>query len=112
MPKLLDPDVHDRLVAFLSHLPQLSASALMHVVGDAVGEEGLQLSGRGLADTTRLASSPARIWRDICATNSDHIGEALDLLIADLKALRADLTTGDALERIFESATDWKAKIP
>ncbi|HEX2444377.1 MAG TPA: prephenate dehydrogenase/arogenate dehydrogenase family protein [Vicinamibacterales bacterium] len=112
VPKLLDPDVHDRLVAFLSHLPQLSASALMRVVGDAVGEEGLQLSGRGLADTTRLASSPARIWRDICATNADHIGEALDLLIADLKALRADLTTGDALERIFESATDWKAKIP
>jgi prephenate dehydrogenase len=111
VPKALDPDAHDRLVAFLSHLPQLTASALMHVVGEKVGEEGLRLSGRGLADTTRLASSPARIWRDICATNADHIGTALDYLIADLKALRADLTTGDVLERIFESAADWKAKM-
>jgi prephenate dehydrogenase len=111
VPKALEPAEHDRLVAFLSHLPQLTASALMRVVGDEVGEEGLRLAGRGLADTTRLASSPARIWRDICATNADHIGEALDLLIADLRALRADLTTGDALEQIFETAAAWKAKM-
>ncbi|PYQ93185.1 MAG: hypothetical protein DMF96_30750 [Acidobacteria bacterium] len=57
-PRLIDAVAHDRLLAFLSHLPQLTVSALMHVVGDAVGREGLTLSGRGLADTTRLASSP------------------------------------------------------
>src|SRR5438128_2245601 len=83
-------DVLDRLMAFLSHLPQLTASALMQVVGDAVGHEGLALSGRGLADTTRLAASPADIWRDITATNADHIGPALDALIAVLQDLRRD----------------------
>ena len=57
---------HDRLLAFTSHLPQLTASALMHVVGTTVGVEGLELSGGGLADTTRVAASPARIWSDIC----------------------------------------------
>ena len=51
---------HDRLMAFLSHLPQLAASALMEVVGSAATETGLPLAGRGLVDTTRLASSPAR----------------------------------------------------
>ena len=50
---------------YLSHLPQLAASALMHVVGEHAGAEGLALAGRGLRDTTRLASSPADIWRDI-----------------------------------------------
>ena len=55
----MDVGAHDRLLAFLSHLPQLTASALMQVVGDAVGQEGLALAGRGLVDTTRLASSPA-----------------------------------------------------
>jgi prephenate dehydrogenase len=54
---------HDRLLAFLSHLPQLAASILMTVIGDAAGEEGLALAGRGLQDTTRLASSPAHVWR-------------------------------------------------
>ena len=68
------PTTHDRLLAFLSHLPQLTASALMQVVGDAVGEDGLALAGRGLVDTTRLASSPADIWSDIAATNADEIG--------------------------------------
>ncbi len=67
-------DAHDRLLAFLSHLPQLTASALMQVVGDAVGADGLALAGRGLVDTTRLASSPADIWQDIAATNADEIG--------------------------------------
>ena len=81
-PRIIGVDAHDRLLAFLSHLPQLTASALMQVVGDAVGHEGLALSGRGLADTTRLASSPADIWKDIAATNADEIGPALDALIA------------------------------
>src|SRR5262249_30190398 len=40
-PHVLAPAAHDRLLAFLSHLPQLTASALMQVVGDAVGEPGL-----------------------------------------------------------------------
>ena len=89
---------HDRLLAFLSHLPQLTASALMQVVGDAVGQDGLALAGRGLADTTRLASSPPDIWRDIAATNADEIGPALDALIALLQDLRRDLPDGDRLD--------------
>src|SRR5438094_6547913 len=83
-PHVLPPDAHDRLLAFLSHVPQLTATALMHVVGEAVGERGLALAGRGLIDTTRLASSPAEIWRDVAATNADEIGPALDQLIESL----------------------------
>src|SRR6266853_725332 len=52
-PRIVDAGTHDRLLAFLSHLPQLTASALMAVVGDAVGKDGLSLAGRGLADSTR-----------------------------------------------------------
>jgi prephenate dehydrogenase len=108
VPRSLDPVAHDRLLAFLSHLPQLTASALMQVVGDAVGQEGLALAGRGLADTTRLASSPAEIWRDIAATNADEIGPALDVLIAMLQDLRRDLPTGDRLADVFSSAAVWR----
>src|SRR5579864_5683144 len=68
-PRIIGAAAHDRLLAYLSHLPQLTASALMDVVGEAAGEEGLSLAGRGLADTTRLASSPPGIWRDITGTN-------------------------------------------
>jgi len=107
-PRIIDAAAHDRVLAFLSHLPQLTASALMQVVGDAVGQDGLALAGRGLADTTRLASSPAEIWRDITATNADEIGLALDELIAMLQDLRHDLPVGDRLADVFNGAASWR----
>lgn len=107
-PRVLDVATHDRVMAFLSHLPQLTASALMQVVGEAVGPEGLALAGRGLADTTRLASSPPGIWRDIAATNADEIGPALDALIVLLQDLRRDLSTGDRLADVFTTAATWR----
>ena len=107
------PDLaHDRLLAYLSHLPQLAASALMQVIGAAAGEDGVAFAGRGLSDTTRLASSPPDIWRDIASTNADEIGAALDVLIAQLQELRGDLTAGNRLEEIFREAARWREKIP
>ena len=110
-PRLIGVSSHDRLLAYLSHLPQLTASALMHVVGNAVGDDGLALAGRGLVDTTRLASSPAEIWKDITATNADEIGPALDALIGLLQELRADLATGERLDDIFQEAAAWRARL-
>jgi prephenate dehydrogenase len=111
VPRVTSAEAHDRLLAFLSHLPQLTASALMQVVGDAVGDEGLTFAGRGLVDTTRLASSPSDIWRDIAATNADAIGAALDTLIELLQELRQDLTAGDRLEDVFVAAGRWREKL-
>jgi prephenate dehydrogenase len=111
VPRVMGVQAHDRLLAYLSHLPQLTASALMQVVGDAVGQDGLSLAGRGLADTTRLASSPPDIWRDIAATNADEIGPALDALIALLQDLRRDLSDGDRLAEVFTDASRWRASL-
>ena len=111
VPRVMGVEAHDRLLAFLSHLPQLTASALMQVVGDSVGEDGLSLAGRGLADTTRLASSPPDIWRDIAATNADELGPALDALIALLQDLRRDLPDGDKLADVFTDAARWRSTL-
>lgn len=110
-PHVVDAAEHDRLLAFVSHLPQLAASALMHVVGDQAGERGLAFTGRGLFDATRLASSPPDIWRDICRSNADAIGEALDGFIAELQVLRAGLETGAEIDRVFDSAGVWRAHL-
>ena len=110
-PRVMGVDEHDRLLAFVSHLPQLAASTLMHVIGTKAGESGLALTGRGLSDATRLASSPADIWRDICATNTDHIATALDELITELRMLRDSLDSGEAIDRIFTSAAIWRERL-
>ena len=107
-PHVLSPAAHDRLFAYLSHVPQLTATALMHVVGEAAGARGLALTGRGLADTTRLAASPPTIWRDICATNSDEIRPALDALITELERLRDGLEDAPVIDRVFDSAIVWR----
>jgi prephenate dehydrogenase len=110
-PCILSAEEHDRVMAYVSHLPQLAASALMEAVGAAAGIEGLGMAGRGLVDTTRLASSPADVWRDICLTNADAIGDALDCLIARLTQLRGDLRHGEAIEAIFAAAAKWRAEL-
>ncbi len=107
-PHLMDPAAHDRVLAAISHLPQLAASALMQVVGESAGADGLALAGRGLVDTTRLASSPVEIWRDIAATNADQIGPTLDALIAVLQDLRGDLRSGARINDVFAEAQRWR----
>jgi prephenate dehydrogenase len=83
----------------------------MDTVGGAVHTEGLAVAGRGLVDTTRLASSPANVWRDICANNADVISGALDQLIDRLNDLRADLHRGEALEAVFGGAARWRGEL-
>jgi prephenate dehydrogenase len=110
-PSIVSAEEHDHVMAFVSHLPQLAASALMDAVGSGVHSEGLRMAGRGLVDTTRLASSPADVWRDICLTNADSIETALDCLIQRLTQLRADVRRGDAVETIFSAAAKWRAEL-
>ncbi len=110
-PASMDAAAHDRLMAYVSHLPQLAASALMDVVGTAAAAEGLRYSGKGLVDTTRLASSPPDVWRDICLMNAEAVGEALEHLIDRLVELRADLRRGEVIEQVFGSAGRWRAEL-
>ena len=110
-PHVMDAAAHDRIVAALSHLPQLTASALMQVVGDTVGGDNLALAGPGLADATRLAASPPAIWQDICATNADAIAPLIEALIETLQRLRDDLPHGEVITEVFTSAREWRGKI-
>ena len=110
VPKTMDAAEHDRLLAFVSHLPQLTASALMAAIG-AAASEALPLAGRGLVDTTRLAASPPGIWEDIAATNADRIRAALDALIARLTDVRNGLDDPHVIERLFKEANRWRDKL-
>jgi prephenate dehydrogenase len=98
---ILDPEEHDRLVALVSHLPQLLSTALASVIGEQPGAH--QVAGPAAGDLTRLALSPYDIWRDIFATNSVSIDAALGTFIARLESLRAQLRSPE-MERVFEKA--------
>jgi prephenate dehydrogenase len=111
VPHVMAADEHDRLLAYVSHLPQLAASALMRVVGDTVGADGLRFAGPGLADTTRLATSPSSVWSAICESNAEELARALDLLIAELQRTREGLAREHVITDLFERAADWRRQV-
>ncbi len=96
--------LHDRIVAAVSHLPQVVATALLARVGEAVGEDGLAWAGAGLRDTTRLAESRPEIWRSIIATNGKQIAPLLDALARDLSRLAERLGDPGAIDELFARA--------
>jgi prephenate dehydrogenase len=94
---------HDRLCAWISHLPQMLATALAATVLDELGDdpELLAIGGRALREMTRIASSPYSMWRDIALTNSKNIEEALMRLEQRLAHIRENLRTPE-LKAEFE----------
>ena len=98
---VMDCDEHDRVVALTSHLPQLASTALASTVS---GSAHLEVSGPGLFDMTRLAASSYELWRDILATNTDHIDRSLALYIQMLEHMRENLRTRQLQEEFQRGA--------
>ncbi len=75
----IDIAKHDRCASIISHVPHLTAAALVTLLNDAGNDldSCLKLVGGGFKDTTRIASSNADMWADICMTNGDAIANHL-----------------------------------
>jgi prephenate dehydrogenase len=89
VPTVMGAAVHDALLARLSHVPQLVASALAGSLGDLDRAEAA-LAGSGIRDTSRLADSEPDLWGEIVAANPVEVSRALRAVVAPLAAL-ADL---------------------
>jgi prephenate dehydrogenase len=77
-PRWIDAEEHDRVVAFLSHAPQLASWALFEAArADPVVRRHLAGAGPGFRDMTRLARSPRRLWREILRENETEVRRAL-----------------------------------
>jgi prephenate dehydrogenase len=107
-PVAMDAARHDRLVAFVSHLPQIASTALMAVAaGEEAGEPDiLLLAAGGFRDLTRLASSNPRLWSEILLANREAITDAIDRYAKRLLELRDAVAAGlgDEVESTFAAA--------
>ena len=79
-PSAIDPDVHDRLMALVSHLPHVIASALIHQAAATApqGREALRSAGPSFTDLTRVAGANPPLWADILLANRDAVIGAID----------------------------------
>jgi prephenate dehydrogenase len=107
----MDVERHDRLCAWISHLPQMIATALASTLRDELGDDEAikEIGGRALREMTRIAGSPYSMWRDIALTNSQNIDEALLRFEQQLAHLRENLR-GPGLRELFESANKFGEK--
>lgn len=97
-PMAVDPIHHDRLVAVISHLPQLAATTLMNLASEQAQQQHaglLLLAAGGFRDATRVAASNPDLWLDICAENRDAIVAVLDDYGERIDQLRQIVATAD-----------------
>jgi prephenate dehydrogenase len=111
----MPPAVHDALLARVSHLPHLVAYALTAAVADATvgGLRPLDYAGSGFRDTTRIAGSPAELWRDVALANVPALRAALSEFRAALDRLEGLLAAGDGagLEAALAAAREVRRRL-
>ncbi len=111
----LEPGAHDELCAWVSHLPQMLATAVSALLEDTFGGDAEKLAavqaigGRALRETTRLGASPYSMWRDVALTNTEPIAAALHALEQRLAHVRENLRTPELREE-FATANRFRAQ--
>jgi len=108
VPTRMDAQRHDRLVAVVSHLPQVASTALMGLaaVEEADEPDILLLAAGGFRDLTRLAASNPSLWSAILLSNGQEVARAIDLFVERLLQLKEDVLAehGENIEAIFALA--------
>lgn len=107
-PVRMDPEEHDRAVAFVSHLPYLIAAALVSITTPSAAIA----AGPAFLGATRVAGSPVELWGQICRLNRDQILRALHRFQAELSRLERALTDGDGLDAMLEQAREARMRLP
>ena len=109
---MLPAPEHDRLCAWISHVPQMISTALAGALVEEFGAEAplLPTGGRALREMTRIAASPYSMWRDVAISNRANIEDALWKVEQRLAHIRENLATRE-LAREFEQAHQLR-KVP
>jgi prephenate dehydrogenase len=110
---MLPAQEHDRLCAWISHLPQMISTALAGALVEEFGADAplLQTGGRALQEMTRISASPYSMWRDIAISNKKNIEDALWKLEQHLAHIRENLATRQLAEE-FELAHALRKSVP
>ena len=102
---------HDAAVAKISHLPQIAASLVAKQLSGTPAE-WMELAGQGLRDTTRIAGSDEKLWKEIIYSNRAEISELLISLQNDLTQMIKSLDDPAKIAGLIAAGRDGKAMIP
>ena len=102
---MLPAEEHDRLCAWISHVPQMISTALAAALVEEFGAEAplLPAGGRALQEMTRISASPYSMWRDVAISNKKNLEDALWKVEQRMAHIRENLATRQLAEE-FEQA--------
>lgn len=105
--RFMDPEEHDRHLAFVSHLSHISSFMLGETVLQKMADEKniFDMAGSGFASTVRLAKSSPAMWAPIFTENKENILSALDGYISNLTAFRDKIANDDS-KGLFEEMAE------
>jgi prephenate dehydrogenase len=97
-PAAIDAEVHDSILATVSHLPHVLANVLVSQAAGALSSEGERLpaTGPSFRDATRVAGASSEIWTDIYLSNGDALAAVIDRVLKRLGEVRDALAARDA----------------
>lgn len=112
----LDASQHDEMVATISHVPHLTATALMRLALQRVGDHDavLRLAAGGFRDMTRIAAGHPELWADITMQNRGAISVELRRLSETLTDVAMLLEKGDrqAMRELLDESARARRELP
>jgi cyclohexadieny/prephenate dehydrogenase len=109
----LPPQRHDQLLALISHLPHMSAYALVDTALKLEKWQPLKYAAGGFRDFTRIAASSPQMWSEICLDNAVPLLKMIERFEKSLAKIKSLIVKGDGggLIRFFESASEVRRKL-
>ncbi|MDA8089730.1 MAG: prephenate dehydrogenase/arogenate dehydrogenase family protein [Nitrospiraceae bacterium] len=108
----MDPALHDRIYALVSHLPHILAYSLVNTL-DTIDGDYIKFAGQGFKDTTRIALSSPELWRDVCGLNRLNLLDSIKAFKKELERVETLIRESDleGLESEFARARGLRKSI-
>ncbi|MGF1572365.1 MAG: prephenate dehydrogenase [Sumerlaeia bacterium] len=112
---VMHPQRHDELIALISHVPHMTAAALVNLVDNTHNDPSLLrlICGNGFRDTTRIAQGSSAVWSQICQENSAAIADQLDSLSEILREYAQEIRMKNMsrLKEVLDQSSELRKKM-
>ncbi len=112
IPIVMSPEQHDFVTAAVSHVPHVISASLVNLVqrSDGPNEEMKMIAAGGFKDITRISSSSAAMWQQICLSNSENVCSLLEDYVDLINGMKNSIKAHDPdmLFKSFDSARRYR----
>ena len=109
---IMTPEIHDRQLSNISHLPHLISSTLAHSLSEKT-DDARSMCGQGLRDTVRIAGGSPELWTGIIQQNQANVLSSLEKFQTSMEKVRSYISQNnfDGLREFLETGANFQKEI-